>query len=228
MAIFGDLGKLFGLGSTKEELGKVGGTIGSFFGPKGAAIGTYLGEEVGEFAADSAGEVAPTQPNDDYGPHVYAHPAAPETATELTPMATPTAQRQGNGFWSQALQLGGAALAGYVAGELDFGGGGSQRGLPLVPSGRGRGRMPYVTRKHTQQARMLIRMMGADQAARALRVSPAYLAYVATKVHRRNMGITSAQMRTTTRTVNRIVHLNKKLETAYGRAVRRRTTRRAK
>ena len=51
MAFLGDFGKFFGLGSSKEVLGDVGGSIGSVIGLEGA------GRNVGEFIGSATSSV---------------------------------------------------------------------------------------------------------------------------------------------------------------------------
>ena len=65
MAIFGDVGKFFGLGTTQEVGGQIGGTIGSIFGPVGAKVGENigrdLGKDLGEIGSDADVATSPAQ-----------------------------------------------------------------------------------------------------------------------------------------------------------------------
>ena len=56
MAFLGDLGKVFGLGSSKQVLGNVGETVGDIFGIGGS--GRRLGETIGGFTSNLAGGTA--------------------------------------------------------------------------------------------------------------------------------------------------------------------------
>lgn len=56
MAFLGDFGKFFGLGSSEEVLGDVGGAVGSLFGTKGQIIGTQLGKATGRATSNLAGD----------------------------------------------------------------------------------------------------------------------------------------------------------------------------
>ena len=53
MAFLGDFGKFFGLGTSKEVLGDVGGTVGSLIGLEGA--GRKAGEFIGEATSSIGG-----------------------------------------------------------------------------------------------------------------------------------------------------------------------------
>ena len=99
MAFLGDIGKVFGLGSSKQVLGDIGGTIGGFFGVEGA--GRRAGEVIGGATsslgtADQPGEQSalPTPRPD--------QPGAQETSRSGSQTVNIIDTTRGNGMTTQA------------------------------------------------------------------------------------------------------------------------------
>lgn len=60
MAFLGDFGKFFGLGSSKEVLGDIGGTVGSLVGLEGAGrnVGEFVGTATSSIGGGSQGNIS--------------------------------------------------------------------------------------------------------------------------------------------------------------------------
>ncbi len=61
MAFLGDFGKFFGLGSSKEVLGDVGGSVGSLIGLEGAGrnVGEFIGTATSSIGGGSSVNLSP-------------------------------------------------------------------------------------------------------------------------------------------------------------------------
>lgn len=248
MAFLGDFGKFFGLGSSKEVLGDVGGTIGSIVGLEGAGrkAGEFIGQATSSIGGGSNVNLSPLSTADQAleqsAVAVSQRGDVPqETSSMLGTTGMPT-QMAGFGAIPQAIQ-GLRALAPQVS--KFFGG-----TTGAVATGVGTGvavnaltgqtsrQKPVLTqsRRNKARVRQLVNFMGLDGAAQFLsqasgmNVTSGDVVQLLLRTFRNDGAyITKAQVRNLRRTTNRFKSLEKQVKeaTSMTRTTRRSPMRRA-
>ena len=249
MAFLGDFGRFFGLGSSEEVLGDVGGAVGSLFGTKGAIIGQQLGKATGRATSNLAGD-------DNISPLSTADQALEQSAVPVSQIGSPRpsetanvgltglpVQTAGFGMIPQAIQ-GIRSLApqvgkffGSPAGAIATGVG-TTVGVNMF-AGTDMGKMkPVLTqsRRNKARVRQLVNFMGIDAAAQFLsqasgrNVTGNDVVQLLLRTFRNDGAyITKAQVRNLRRTTNRFKSLEKQVKeaTSMTRTTRRPAMRRA-
>lgn len=244
MAFLGDFGKFFGLGSSKEVLGDVGGTVGSLIGLEGAGrrAGEFIGTATSSIGGGSNVNLSPLSTADQAleqsAVSVSQRGDVPqETSQNLGTTGLPT-QMAGFGALPQAIQ-GLRAIAPKI-GQF-FGG-----TTGAVATGFGTGvavnalsgsamqkEKPVLTqsRRNKARVRQLVNFMGIEGAASFLsqasgvNVTPNDVVMLLLRTFRNDGAyITKAQVRNLRRTTNRFKSLEKQVKEATSMT---RTTRRA-
>lgn len=249
MAFLGDFGKFFGLGSSKQVLGDVGGTIGSVIGLEGAGrkAGEFIGQATSSIGGGSDVNLSPLSTADQAleqsAVSVSKRGDVPqETSTMLGTTGMPV-QTAGFGMIPGAIQ-GLRALAPQV-GKF-FGGttGAVATGLGTgvavnMLSGSGMSKeKPVLTqsRRNKARVRQLVNFMGIEGAASFLSqasgvtVTPNDVVMLLLRTFRNDGAyITKAQVRNLRRTTNRFKSLEKQVKeaTSMTRTTRRPAMRRA-
>ena len=243
MAFLGDFGKFFGLGSSEEVLGDVGGAIGSTFGTKGAIIGQQLGKAAGRATSNLGGD-------DNISPISTADQALEQSAVAVSqrgdvPQETSTmlgttgmpVQTAGFGMIPQAIQ--GlrnitpqiSKFFGSPGGAVAIGGG-SALGVNMFAGTDMRKEKPVLTqsRRNKARVRQLVNFMGIPGAASFLSqasgrtVTENDVVQLLLRTFRNDGAyITKAQVRNLRRTTNRFKSLEKQVKEATSMT---RTTRR--
>ena len=234
MAFLGDVGKVFGLGSSKEVLGGFGETVGGFFGIEGT--GRRIGESIAGATSSLASGTADQPLEQSAVPTPRGQGGAQETSrtgsttTNIIDVSgRPQTQQAGLGvltpflpqlakvFSNRAVQTGLGTGAGIIAGSMGMNG----REKPvLTQSRRNKARVrqlvnfigiPGTAEFLTQQSGMQVTEMDViNLLLRTFRNDGAY--------------ITKAQVRNLRRTTNRFKSLEKQVKEATSMT---RTTRRA-
>jgi len=249
VAFLGDFGRFFGLGSSEEVLGDVGGAVGSLFGTKGAIIGQQLGKATGRATSNLAGD-------DNISPLSTADQALEQSAVPVSQIGSPRpsetanvgltglpVQTAGFGMIPQAIQ-GIRSLApqvgkffGSPAGAIATGVG-TTVGVNMF-AGSDMGKMkPVLTqsRRNKARVRQLVNFMGIDAAAQFLsqasgrNVTGNDVVQLLLRTFRNDGAyITKAQVRNLRRTTNRFKSLEKQVKeaTSMTRTTRRPAMRRA-
>jgi len=249
VAFLGDFGRFFGLGSSEEVLGDVGGAVGSLFGTKGAIIGQQLGKATGRATSNLAGD-------DNISPLSTADQALEQSAVPVSQIGSPRpsetanvgltglpVQTAGFGMIPQAIQ-GLRSLApqvgkffGSPAGAIATGVG-TTVGVNMF-AGTDMGKMkPVLTqsRRNKARVRQLVNFMGIDAAAQFLsqasgrNVTGNDVVQLLLRTFRNDGAyITKAQVRNLRRTTNRFKSLEKQVKeaTSMTRTTRRPAMRRA-
>ena len=249
MAFLGDFGKFFGLGSSKEVLGDVGGTVGSFFDLEGAGrkVGEFVGTTTSSIGRGSDVNLSPLSTADQAleqsAVSVSKRGDLPqETSTMLGTTGMPV-QTAGFGMIPQAIQgLRGLApqigkFFGSPAGAVAIGGGTGVATQFLSGTGM-RKEKPVLTqsRRNKARVRQLVNFMGIEGAAEFLsqasgqNVMPGDVVALLLRTFRNDGAyITKAQVRNLRRTTNRFKSLEKQVKeaTSMTRSVRRPAMRRA-
>jgi len=249
LAFLGDFGKFFGLGSSKQVLGDVGGTIGSVIGLEGAGrkAGEFIGQATSSIGGGSDVNLSPLSTADQAleqsAVSVSKRGDVPqETSTMLGTTGMPV-QTAGFGMIPGAIQ-GLRALAPQV-GKF-FGGttGAVATGLGTgvavnMLSGSGMSKeKPVLTqsRRNKARVRQLVNFMGIEGAASFLSqasgvtVTPNDVVMLLLRTFRNDGAyITKAQVRNLRRTTNRFKSLEKQVKeaTSMTRTTRRPAMRRA-
>ena len=119
MAIFGDLGKAFGLGTTQEVGGQIGGFFGSRFGEVGRRVGTNVGRDLGK----DLGEIGSSNSVDVTAPSAgIDSPASVSQVSQTSVLPQRLLDRSaGGGFMPQQAFIGGLAPAAGALGRTLFG-----------------------------------------------------------------------------------------------------------
>jgi len=234
LAFLGDLGKVFGLGSSKQVLGDVGETIGGIFGVKGA--GRRAGEVIAG-ATSSLGTADQPQEQSAVPTPRPDKPGAQETSRSGSQTVNIIDTTRGAGmtnqaftgalptllpqiarfFGSRAVQTGLGTGAGIIAGTM----GGDGREKPVLTQ----------SRRNKARVRQLVNFMGIEGTAEFLtqqggvQVTPNDVVMLLLRTFRNDGAyITKAQVRNLRRTTNRFKSLEKQVKEATSMA---RTTRRA-
>lgn len=249
MAFLGDFGKFFGLGSSKEVLGDVGGTIGSVIGLEGAGrkAGEFIGQATSSIGGGSNVNLSPLSTADQAleqsAVSVSQRGDVPqETSTMLGTTGMPV-QTAGFGMIPQAIQgLRGIApqigkFFGSPAGAVAVGG--ATGVATSFVSGTGMTKeKPVLTqsRRNKARVRQLVNFMGIEGAAQFLsqasgqNVMPGDVVALLLRTFRNDGAyITKAQVRNLRRTTNRFKTLEKQVKEATNmtRTTRRPAIRRA-
>ena len=249
MAFLGDFGKFFGLGSSKEVLGDVGGTVGSLVGLEGAGrkAGEFVGSVTSSIGGGSNVNLSPLSTADQAleqsAVSVSQRGNVPqETSQNLGTTGLPV-QTAGFGMIPQAIQgLRGLApqigkFFGSPAGAVALGGGTGVATQFLSGTGMQKEK-PVLTqsRRNKARVRQLVNFMGIEGAAQFLsqasgqNVMPGDVVALLLRTFRNDGAyITKAQVRNLRRTTNRFKSLEKQVKeaTSMTRATRRPAMRRA-
>jgi len=244
LAFLGDFGKFFGLGSSKQVLGNVGGSIGSLVGLEGAGrnLGEFVGSATSNLSGDSTTQISPLSTADQ---------ALEQSAVPVSQIASPRpsessnigltgmpVQTAGFGMIPQAVQ-GLRSLApqiskffGSPAGSLATGTA-TGVGVSMFTGTDMRKEKPVLTqsRRNKARVRQLVNFMGIEGAAQFLsqasgqNVMPGDVVALLLRTFRNDGAfITKAQVRNLRRTTNRFKSLEKQVKEATSMT---RTTRRA-
>ena len=249
MAFLGDFGKFFGLGSSREVLGDVGGTVGSLIGLEGAGrkAGEFIGTATSSIGGGSSVDISPLsiadQALEQSAVAVSPRGDVPsETSSMLGTTGMPV-QTAGFGMIPGAIQ-GLRALApqvskffGSPAGAVAIGGG-SALGVNMFSGSDMRKAKPVLTqsRRNKARVRQLVNFMGIEGAAQFLsqasgqNVQPGDVVALLLRTFRNDGAyITKAQVRNLRRTTNRFKSLEKQVKeaTSMTRTTRRSPIRRA-
>tara|TARA_B100000242_G_C43038690_1_gene484395 strand:- start:543 stop:1316 length:774 start_codon:yes stop_codon:yes gene_type:complete len=249
LAFLGDFGKFFGLGSSKEVLGDVGGTIGSVIGLEGA------GRKAGEFIGQATSSIGGGS-NVNLSPLSTADQALEQSAVSVSnrgDVPQETSQNLGT-TGGINMQAGFGALPSALQGlraltpqiSKFFGGttGAVATGLGTgvavnMLSGSGMSKeKPVLTqsRRNKARVRQLVNFMGIEGAASFLSqasgvtVTPNDVVMLLLRTFRNDGAyITKAQVRNLRRTTNRFKSLEKQVKeaTSMTRTTRRPAMRRA-
>ena len=244
MAFLGDFGKFFGLGSSKEVLGDIGGSIGSVVGLEGAGrnVGEFIGSATSSIGGGSNVNLSPLSTADQAleqsAVSVSKRGDVPqETSQNLGTTGAPV-MTAGFGAIGPALQglrsltpqiskffggTGGAVATGLGTGVAvnALSGSGMQREKPVLTQ----------SRRNKARVRQLVNFMGIEGAAAFLSqasgvsVTPNDVVMLLLRTFRNDGAyITKAQVRNLRRTTNRFKSLEKQVKEATSMT---RTTRRA-
>jgi len=249
LAFLGDFGKFFGLGSSKEVLGDVGGTVGSLVGLEGAGrrVGEFVGQATSSIGGGSNVNLSPLSTADQAleqsAVSVSQRGDVPqETSTMLGTTGMPV-QTAGFGALPQAIQglraiapkIGqffggttGAVATGFGTGVAvnALSGSGMQREKPVLTQ----------SRRNKARVRQLVNFMGIPGAANFLSqasgvtVTENDVVMLLLRTFRNDGAyITKAQVRNLRRTTNRFKSLEKQVKeaTSMTRTTRRSPARRA-
>ncbi len=239
MAFLGDLGKVFGLGSSKQVLGGFGESVGNIFGIGGT--GRRLGETIAGATSSLASGTADQPLEQSAVPTPGQNGGAQETSrtgsttTNIIDVSgrTPT-QEMGLGvltpflpqiakiFGNRAVQTGLGAGAGIIAGQMGMNG----REKPVLTQ----------SRRNKARVRQLVNFLGIEGTAEFLtqqggiQVTANDVVMLLLRTFRNDGAyITKAQVRNLRRTTNRFKSLEKQVKeaTSMTRTTRRPAMRRA-
>ena len=249
MAFLGDFGKFFGLGSSKEVLGDVGGTVGSLVGLEGAGrkAGEFIGQATSSIGGGSNINLSPLSTADQAleqsAVSVSQRGNVPQETSQMIGTTGLPVQTAGFGMIPGAIQ-GLRAITpqlskffGGTTGAIATGVGTGVAVNALSGSGMSKEK-PVLTqsRRNKARVRQLVNFMGIEGAANFLSQA-AGVTVTANDVVMlllrtfRNDGafITKAQVRNLRRTTNRFKSLEKQVKeaTSMTRTTRRSPMRRA-
>ena len=249
MAFLGDFGKFFGLGTSKEVLGDIGGAAGSIIGLEGAGrrAGEFIGQATSSIGGGSNVNLSPLS-TADQALEQSAVSVSPrgdvpsETSTMIGTTGLPV-QTAGFGMIPQAIQgLRGFApqigkFFGSPAGAVAIGGG-TGLATQFLSESEMRKEKPVLTqsRRNKARVRQLVNFMGIEGAAQFLSqasgqtVMPGDVVQLLLRTFRNDGAyITKAQVRNLRRTTNRFKSLEKQVKeaTSMTRTTRRPAMRRA-
>ncbi len=249
MAFLGDFGKFFGLGSSKQVLGDVGGTVGGLIGLEGAGrkAGEFIGQATSSIGGGSDVNLSPLSTADQAleqsAVAVSQRGDVPqETSTMLGTTGMPTMQA---GFGAiPALTQGLRTIAPKIGQFFGSSGGAVATGLGtgvavnFLSGDRMTKEKPVLTqsRRNKARVRQLVNFMGIEGAAQFLSqasgttVMPGDVVQLLLRTFRNDGAfITKAQVRNLRRTTNRFKTLEKQVKeaTSMTRSTRRAPMRRA-
>lgn len=215
MAILGDVGKFFGLGSTKQVLSAGAKAAAAAYAGQPqiatAALGGAFQQQGQSVAYDAPSQTVPQETQE-------------SSTASIVPYLGPGANMFGQAFRQVGPAVG--KFFGSPAGQITTGIGTGLAFGALTPSGEVT--QVRFTRKQQMQVKEMVELLGFEQAMAILGVDATTLAFMLTKKFaRRGQGITAAQLRNAQRVNNKIVHMHDKLKSSFGAATRRTTTRRA-
>lgn len=249
MAFLGDFGKFFGLGSSKQVLGDVGGSVGSLIGLEGAGrkAGEFIGQATSSIGGGSDVNLSPLSTADQAleqsAVAVSPRGDVPQETSQMLGTTGMPVQTAGFGMIPQAIQgLRGLApqigkFFGSPAGSIGTGvvtgigvnaftGSGMQKEKPVLTQ----------SRRNKARVRQLVNFMGIEGAAQFLsqasgqNVMPGDVVALLLRTFRNDGAfITKAQVRNLRRTTNRFKSLEKQVKeaTSMARTTRRPAMRRA-
>ena len=249
MAFLGDFGKFFGLGSSKEVLGDVGGTVGGLIGLEGAGrkAGEFIGQATSSIGGGSNVNLSPLSTADQAleqsAVSVSQRGDVPQETSSMLGTTGMPVQTAGFGMIPQAIQgLRGIApqigkFFGSPAGAVAIGSG-TGLATNFLSSGQMRKEKPVLTqsRRNKARVRQLVNFMGIEGAASFLSqasgvtVTPNDVVMLLLRTFRNDGAyITKAQVRNLRRTTNRFKSLEKQVKeaTSMARTTRRPAMRRA-
>jgi len=244
LAFLGDFGKFFGLGSSKEVLGDVGGTIGGLVGLEGAGrkAGEFVGTVTSSIGGGSDIDISPLSTADQAleqsAVSVSSKGDVPQETSSMLGTTGMPVQTAGFGMLPGAIQgirnfapqIG--KFFGSPAGAVAVGGG-TGVATSLLSSGQMRKGKPVLTqsRRNKARVRQLVNFMGIEGAAQFLSqgsgvtVTANDVVMLLLRTFRNDGAyITKAQVRNLRRTTNRFKTLEKQVKEATSMT---RTTRRA-
>lgn len=249
MAFLGDFGKFFGLGSSKEVLGDVGGAVGSLVGLEGAGrnVGEFVGQATSSVGGGSTGNISALSTAD----QALEQSAVPVSTigssrpSETSNVGLTGMNVQQAGFGAIPSIIGAARsifpqigkFVGTPGGAIATGVG-TTLGVNAF-TGSDMSRMkPVLTqsRRNKARVRQLVNFMGIDGAAQFLsqasgqNVSGNDVVQLLLRTFRNDGAfITKAQVRNLRRTTNRFKSLEKQVKeaTSMTRTTRRPAMRRA-
>jgi hypothetical protein len=249
LAFLGDFGKFFGLGSSKEVLGDVGGTVGSLVGLEGAGrkAGEFIGQATSSIGGGSNVNLSPLSTADQAleqsAVSVSQRGDVPqETSAMLGTTGMPTQQAfiggipgAIQGLRALAPQVG--KFFGSPAGAVATGVG-TGVATQFFATGQSGKLKPVLTqsRRNKARVRQLVNFMGIEGAAQYLTQISGMNVMASDVINLllrtfRNDGayITKAQVRNLRRTTNRFKTLEKQVKeaTSMARTTRRPAMRRA-
>ena len=249
MAFLGDFGKFFGLGSSKQVLGDVGGAVGSLVGLEGAGrnVGEFVGSSTSSLAGGSDSGISPLSTAD----QALEQSAVPvsqigQTGPRETSMVGTTGMTQQAGFGSLLPGVIGALrgvapkitnFVGSPAGTIGTGIA-TGVGVSMFQGSQMSMGKPVLTqsRRNKARVRQLVNFMGIEGAAQFLsqasgnNVGANDVVQLLLRTFRNDGAfITKAQVRNLRRTTNRFKSLEKqnKEATSMARTTRRPAMRRA-
>lgn len=249
MAFLGDFGKFFGLGSSKEVLGDIGGTVGGFVGLEGAGrnVGEFIGTATSSVGGGSRGNISALS-TADQALEQSAVPVSDVSSSRPSETANVglTGMTQQAGFGSLVPGVVGAArsifpglgkFVGSPAGAIATGVGTSV-GVNMFAGSDMSKVKPVLTqsRRNKARVRQLVNFMGIDGAAQFLsqasgqNVTGGDVVQLLLRTFRNDGAyITKAQVRNLRRTTNRFKSLEKQVKeaTSMTRTTRRPAMRRA-
>ena len=249
MAFLGDFGKFFNLGSSKEVLGNVGESVGTFIGgPQGGQIGKSIGRTVARATDNLAGDGNVSQLST--ADQALEQSAVPVSQTgdipQETSMNVGTTGTVQAGFGSVLPSLIGGArsiapqigkIFGSPTGQLVTGIG-TGVGVCMLSSTDNGKMKPVLTqsRRNKARVRQLVNFMGIEAAASYLsqvsgnNVTAGDVVQLLLRTFRNDGAyITKAQVRNLRRTTNRFKSLEKQVKeaTTMTRSTRRTPMRRS-
>ncbi len=249
MAFLGDFGKFFGLGSSKEVLGDVGGSVGGLIGLEGAGrkAGEFIGQATSSIGGGSNVNLSPLSTADQALEQSAVSvsqrgdvPQETSTQTGITGMGTQQAFIGGipnaiQGLRALAPQVG--KFFGSPAGAVATGVG-TGVATQFFATGQSGKLKPVLTqsRRNKARVRQLVNFMGIEGAAQYLTQISGMNVMASDVINLllrtfRNDGayITKAQVRNLRRTTNRFKTLEKQVKeaTSMTRTTRRPAVRRA-
>lgn len=226
MAIFGDVGRIFGLGTAQETvqsltgseiLGRTAGVVSrGISGLSDRQQGTQQGQSV---AISQATQTMP-QESQESGAFTNLYGGMIQPAVVRFPSQMPTSTQQSGfgvqpAFLKPALQLGGLAVGAAI--DLFF-----------IDPITGETKRRRITRKFKSQVKQSVELVGLEETARLLQTEPETVVQILLKRFR-NDGpyITKAAVRKTRSTVRKmqvVNDLSKEIGKLAGSTTRRRTT----
>lgn len=231
MAIFGDLGKILGLGTAQETvtavtgsplLGRTAGVVSrGVSGLSDRAGGTEQGQSV---AISQATQTIPqeSQQSGTQGGMMYSNGFQPASFSNLPTL--PATQQSGfTNVGLPALFMGGGAILSGAAAVIDL-----FYNDPIT----GETKRKKITRKFKSQVKQSVELVGLEETARMLNTEPEIVVQILLKRFR-NDGpyITKAAVRKTRSTVKKMEQVNmlsKEIAKLAGTTARRSTTTRAR
>ena len=249
MAFLGDFGKFFGLGSSKEVLGDVGGAVGSLVGLEGAGrrAGEFVGDVTSSIGGGSNVNLSPLSTADQAleqsAVPVSSRGDVPSEISTMTGTTGMPVQTAGFGMIPGAIQ-GLRSIApqvsrffGSPAGAVAIGGG-TGIATQFLSGSEMRKEKPVLTqsRRNKARVRQLVNFLGIEGAANFLSqasgktISAGDVVALLLRTFRNDGAyITKAQVRNLRRTTNRFKSLEKQVKeaTSMTRTTRRPAMRRA-
>lgn len=233
MAFLGDFGKFFGLGSSKEVLGDVGGTLGGVIGLEGAGrrTGEFIASATSNLSGPGTSQISPLSTADQAleqsAVSVSQAGNLPQETSSMLGTTGMTQQQAGFGMIPGALQ-GLKALGPNIGKFFGSTGGAIATGVGTgvavnALSGSSMQQKPVLTqsRRNKARVRQLVNFMGIQGAAQFLTqasgitVTENDVVMLLLRTFRNDGAfITKAQVRNLRRTTNRFKSLEKQVKEA--------------